>query len=43
MGGYHGSLNVPGIYKIHLDKLLLFWDQWTWVLKEADLELRVQK
>lgn len=43
VGGCHIPCNVPGAYKDHLDKSLLSRDQWTWVLPEANLELRVQK
>lgn len=41
MGGYHIPCNVPGTYRDHLEKSLLSWDQWTWVLKETDLELMI--
>lgn len=34
---------LPATYRDHLDKSLLSTDQRTWVLKEADLELRVEK
>lgn len=41
VGGYHILCNVPDTYRYHLEKSLLPWDQWTWVLKETDLELMI--
>lgn len=32
---------MPDTYRYHLEKSLLPWDQWTWVLKETDLELMI--
>ena len=41
MEGCYLVCNAPDTYKDHLNKSQLSRDQWTMVLKEVDLKLRV--